>query len=136
MGKPNELACPYEQIKSAVPSVGAALLLIRSGPSRHTNSGVVEMERYEPMSTFNTDEAEDLIEELSTGPKAGKSVLTRLLTPEFMADNTDFPTFGSMMNTAKIKSEAQLESLEWDEFVALNSEFDSWQDMLSAAREG
>jgi hypothetical protein len=88
------------------------------------------------MNTFNTDEAEDLIEELSTEPKVGKSTLAKLLTPEFMADNTDFPTFGSMMNTAKIKSEAQLESPEWDEFVALNSEFDSWEDMLSAAKEG
>jgi hypothetical protein len=87
------------------------------------------------MSSFNTDGSEDLPEGLSTGLKPEESITAKLFTADFMADNTDFPTLQSMMNTAKIKSEAELESPEWDEFVAMHSEFDSWQDMLAVAKE-
>lgn len=66
-------------------------------------------------------------------------IKNELLIPDFMKENTDFSSFDEMLDHSsfKIKNEIEFElyteTEEWDHFVAINTMFQGWIEMLKAA---
>lgn len=66
-------------------------------------------------------------------------IKNELLVPDFMKENTQFGSFDEMLNKSpfKIKNEIEFEFVteneEWDQFVAMNTMFQGWIEMLKAA---
>lgn len=61
-----------------------------------------------------------------------------LFTPAFMGQHTRFGTFEAFVEASGFKADTPedfkaIPDAEWDTFVAANSSFASWQEMMSAA---
>src|SRR5947209_17137877 len=71
----------------------------------------------------------------------GQVSLPELMPSAFMQKHTKFSSLEDMLSASKLaKEEATAEELgpilqspEWNQFVAANSSFASWQDMIKAA---
>ncbi len=64
--------------------------------------------------------------------------LAELLSPDFMARNTDFGNAQEMFDEGGFKIESQddfekIPDVEWDAFVAARTQFSNWEEMLTAA---
>ncbi len=88
---------------------------------------------------------DEIIEELKREAEqvTGRVSLQDLFTVDFMREHTKHGTLDDMVTASKLLNEdcstedlaAALESQEWNQFVAENSDFSSWQEMITAAGE-
>ena len=64
--------------------------------------------------------------------------MDELLNPDFMIRFTNFSSFDDLIEKSgyTVKTEEDFERIpdkEWDEFISVNTQFSSWQDMLNLA---
>ena len=56
-----------------------------------------------------------------------------LLPDDFISENTDFQTRSAFLEASGIKSQEDMSTEAFDNFVAANTRFANWQEMLEAA---
>jgi hypothetical protein len=81
---------------------------------------------------------QDLIDKAQAIPKEEQIPLNQLLTPAFMREHTEFETVATMLEGSGFKIESaedftNIPEAEWDGFIAQNTEFSTWREMLQAA---
>ena len=93
---------------------------------------------------FKIEGMEKVQRELKNLEKRIKSIggkkevgIEELLTDSFIRKNSNFDSLQKMVDSfpKKFNSGEDFKSKEWNEFVKLKSNFDSWEDMLHAAHE-
>lgn len=63
-----------------------------------------------------------------------------LFTEQFMLEHSNFSTFDELLQAGGfvVNSEEEFEAIPdsvFDEHISMNTDFDSWEDMLSSAQE-
>ena len=81
---------------------------------------------------------EDLAERAESVNGTQEVPLSEFLTPGFLARHTRFLSEGEMFEASGFKVESaedfeKIPDAEWDSFIAQNTPFPTWSDMLSAA---
>lgn len=95
------------------------------------------------MSSKMTDfeKAQQTLEELSNNADKlnGQSVpFSEIFTESFLIEHSSFTSFDQLIAASgfSVKSQKCFEAIpddEWDEFILINTRFDSWQEMIDVA---
>jgi hypothetical protein len=92
------------------------------------------------MATQSADESGTTPVQIDTSSNGGVLAQARvLMCPSFVNEHTDFETFKEMCCASpfRLLTDRDFENVdpgEWDAYVALTTEFETWSQMLDAAR--
>lgn len=88
--------------------------------------------------TFDTSGFDELRDKLENVSEEQSVSLGDLLSPTFLSQHTNFASLDDLVQRSgfKIESQEDLDNLpqdEWDSFIAQNSSFSTFQELLQAA---